>query len=176
MSLVWKTPENIATVLEEVIAQHHTPRLNGARFAVAFSDTKPFIKNRFNWGKVMKFSEINRIWQIQPGFDFCVVICADVWHELLSIEQRPAYLDLQVSRCVAEYEPQMIIEGKKKKPVVDEWGRTQYTNVVKTDDEGRPKWKIEPLGLEVFAQNVHRYGLWMSEFVENVGVVFHENE
>lgn len=165
MAIVWKAPNNIVDLLHSVIEANHLPRLEGARFAVALTDTKPFIKNRFNWGKVMKFNDFNRLWQAQPS-DFSIIMCSDVWHDFLTDKQREAILDLQVSRCEPEYEPEVIIEGKKKKIVKDELGRIKYTNQIKTDDEGRPKWLVNPLDFETFARNTIRYGVWMKGFVQ----------
>ena len=165
MSLVWKAPGNVTEILDTVVQLHHLPRLEAAKFAVAFSDTKPFIRNRFNWGKVVKFTDFNKLWQGHP-YDFSIVLCSEVWHNILSEEQRKAWLDLHLIRCVPEYEPESVIEGNKKKPVKDEWGRVKYTNVVKLDDEGNPKWKVDPLDLDVLTQNVIHYGLWMKNVVQ----------
>jgi hypothetical protein len=90
----------------------------------------------------------------------------DLWHSVLKGNQREAYLDLQLSRCGVEYLPEEIEENGKKKPIKDEWGRVQYTQEVKVDDEGNPKWKVVPLDLEVFADNVRRYGLWCDDLLE----------
>ena len=84
----------------------------------------------------------------------------DLWHSVLKGDEREAYIDLQLSRCSAEYMPEEIEENGKKRKNKDEFGRIQYTNVIKTDDDGNPKWKVLPLDLEVFSQNVRRYGLW----------------
>lgn len=168
--LIWKAPNNVIELLESVVNQHHLPRLEDARFAVAFSDAKPFIRNRFNWGKVMKFNDFNKLWQGHPTYDFSIILCADVWHDILSEQERPALLDLHVTRCTPDYEPEVVIEGNKKMPVKDDWGRVKYTNVRKTDDEGKVKWRINPLDLDTFTQNVVRYGTWMHQLLESDGL------
>ena len=70
-----------------------------------------------------------------------------------------------------------MVEGNKKVPVKDEWGRVKYTNVVKTDDDGKPKWRVDPFDLDVFAKNVLHYGLWMKDFVlEDTSWLEEQNE
>ena len=160
MATSWKSPANVFELVDALKSQHHHPRLEQAQIAVCFMDNKPFSPNgRINWGKVTKFSQFNRIWQAHK-YDFSMVICADLWHSILSKHQREALVDLQLSRMEVEYEPEMNEEGK---PVKDEWGRGQFTNDVKLDDEGSPKWRVLPLDLDVFAKNVRRYGLWCEE-------------
>ena len=165
MGIVWNAPAEIYQVVDSVLSKHHSPRLDAARIAIAFNDSKPFVKNRFNWGKVTKFSSFNKIWQ-KEKFDFCLVVCADVWQDILTPEQKEALIDLHLTRCEVEYIPETITEGKKKQVVKDEWGRIQYTTEVKTDDEGNPKWYVSPLDINVFVQNVGKYGLWCSKFCE----------
>ena len=64
-----------------------------------------------------------------------------------------------------EYIPEIIEENGKKKKVMDEFGRVQYSQVPKTDKEGKVKWKIDSLDLEVFAKNVRKYGLWQEDLL-----------
>jgi len=161
MSLTWKCPDNVFELLSFVKAKHH-PDLEKAAFSIAFNDSKPFIKNRFNWGGVNRFSEFHKIWH-DTKIDFCVTICSDVWHSILDNDQREALLDLHLTRCELEYVPEIVIEGKKKIVVKDEWGRIKYTDEIKLDDNGLPKWMVVPLDLTVFCKNVKRYGLWCAE-------------
>jgi hypothetical protein len=74
-------------------------------------------------------------------------------------------LDLHLARCEVEYIARL---DENNKPVKDEWGRVDYTNEVKLDDEGRPKWKLLPFDLLVCSRNIKRYGLWCPE-IENLG-------
>jgi len=161
----WKAPSEVLDILNVVINTHHSQRLAGASIACCFDDSKPFLRNKLNLGKVTKFSPLARLWQGQQ-FDFCLSIPMDLWHSVLKGSQREAYLDLQLTRCTVEYKPEEIEENGKKKKVKDEWGRVQYTQEPKTDDEGNPKWKVVPLDLEVFAANVRRYGLWCDDLLE----------
>lgn len=166
MAASWEAPQNVFDLVQEVQSKYHSPRLDEAAIAVAFVDSKPFLKNRLNLGKVNKFSEFNKLWQMEK-YDFCITICADLWHSILDTNQkREALVDLQLNRCTVEYVPEVVIENKKKKVVKDEYGRIKYTNEVKLDKDGNIKWRIEPLDLVVFAANVRRYGLWYDELSE----------
>lgn len=160
----WKAPSEVVELLEKVKTLHH-PRLEMARFAVCFNDNKPFIQNKLNLGKISKFSPLSKLWQGQQ-YDFCLSIPMDLWHSILKEDQKEAYLDLCLTRCTVEYKPDEIEENGKKKVIKDEWGRIQYTTEIKTDDDGNPKWKIEPMGIEVYIENISRYGLWMDTFQE----------
>lgn len=160
----WKAPQEIVALVQELKERHH-PHLAAAHVAVCIEDTKPFINNKLNLGKVSKFSPLAKLWQGSPH-DFCLSIPSDLWHSVLKGSQRDAYLDLQLTRCGVEYIPDMVEENGKKKPIKDEWGRVQYTDQVKVDDDGNPKWKVFPLDLEVFTSNVRRYGLWHDGLME----------
>jgi hypothetical protein len=70
-----------------------------------------------------------------------------------------------LTRLDMEYIPEIIEENGKKKKVMDEFGRVQYSQVPKTDKEGKVKWKIDSLDLEVFAKNVRKYGLWQEDLL-----------
>jgi hypothetical protein len=65
-----------------------------------------------------------------------------------------------------EYKPVFVYENGKKKPVKDKWGRTQYSNELKTTEDGEPIWKVIPLDLPVFASNTRRYGIWCDDLSE----------
>lgn len=164
MGLVWKAASDIEQFVYDVAEKHHLPRLDNARFAVAFNDAKPFVKNKFNWGKVSKFSNFNQIWQ-SAKFDFSIVLSSEVW-TILSPEQKEALVDLHLGCCMVEYVPQTVNEGKKEIVVKDDLGRVQYTDELKLDDEGNPKWYVSPLDINVFAQNISRYGLWCRDYCE----------
>lgn len=161
----WKAPTEIVSLVADIQMKHHLPRLANASIVVCIEDSKPFLRNKLNLGKVSKFSSLAKLWQGSPH-DFCISIPSDLWHDVLGGEQREPYLDLQLTRCAVEYVPEMIEENGKKKPVKDEWGRTQYSQERKVDDSGNPKWKVVPLDLEVFTSNVRRYGLWHDGILE----------
>lgn len=170
MATIWKAPANVCEQLQSIKEQNHHPRLQEATIAVAFNDAKPYVGDRINLGKVSKFSSFNKIWMNQQ-YDFSIVLCSDVWHSILNPEQREALLDLHLTCCQVEYVPETVQEGNKKVVVKDEHGRTKYTEEVKLDDEGNPKWKKIPLDLYVFCDNVSRYGLWCQPLTELWGVM-----
>lgn len=166
MPVTWKAPGNVLDLLDKIKIKHHHPRLELANFAVVFNESKPFVKNRFNFGSVSKFSPFNQLFQSPEKKDFSIVLCSDVWHSMLNSHQQEAILDLHLTRCEVEYVPEIVIEGKKKKVVKDEWGRVKYTDEVKYDEEGVPKWVIAPLDLSVFSRNVERFGLWCQDLLD----------
>lgn len=161
----WIASLDILELIRNIKSKNHDPRLASASVTAVFEDSKPFVKNKINLGKVCKFSPFNKLWHNEKH-DFCIVIPSDLWVSVLTAESREAYLDLQLTRCEVEYEPEVAEENGKKSKVKDEWGRVQYTDKMKTDDEGTPKWKIMPLDLEVFTKNVRRYGPWLEELLE----------
>jgi len=165
MPIIWKVPHNVFELLGQVKSTHHSPRLDAARITAAFTDSKPFTNNRFNWGSTKKFSDFNKVWQDQK-YDFCILICSEVWHSILNAEQRESLVDLHMTRIEADLVPESVIENGKKNIVKDEYGRVKYTSEVKVDDEGNPKWKVAPLDLIVFTRNVRRYGLWCEELLD----------
>ena len=164
MALVWKAPDDISYLVTTLAEKNH-PHLSKATIGVAFDDSKPFVKNKFNWGKVSRFSSFNRLWQFEK-IDFSIILCSEVWANILNVEQREAILDLHLCCCMVEYLPETVQEGKKKIVVKDDWGRIQYTTEMKVDDDENPKWYVSPLDIGVFAQNVSRYGLWCADFCE----------
>ena len=165
MPVTWKVPDTVQTIIDDVKDLNHSPRLDEARVTAAFIDSKPFVNNRFNWGSTKKFSDFSKVWQDEK-YDFCIVICSDIWHQILSPDQKHAFIDLHMSRMEAEFLPEVAVENGKKKVVKDEFGRVQYSNELKIDDDGNPKWKVSPLDLLIFTQNVSRYGLWCEELLE----------
>ena len=143
-------------------SKHHSPRLDDASVAICMDESKVFVKNKLNLGKLSKFSPLARLYQ-KDKYDFCLIIPSELWQSVLQGDQREAYLDLQLTRCDMEYVAEIVEEEGKKKKVTDEWGRTVYTNEPKYDAEGNVKWKVDSLDLEVFAENVSRYGLWQDD-------------
>lgn len=161
----WKVPADVGNIVEQVKVSHHS-HLEGATIAVAFDDSKPFKNDRLNWGKTQRFSDLNKLFQTPQMFDFCIVLSSDVWHDVLDANQKEALVDLHLTRCQVEYMPETITENGKKKTIKDEFGRVKYTSEMKFDDNGNPKWKVIPLDVWVFTQNVSRYGLWCHELME----------
>lgn len=165
MPAIWQANLDVVQLVEKVKTQNHHPRLAAASVAICFSDTKPFVGGRFNWGKVNKFSAIAKLYQNQKH-DFLITLCADAWVSILDAPQREALIDLHLERCQVDYEPIFVEVNGKKKPVKDEWGRIQFSETVKTNDDGDPKWKVAPLDLVVFQSNVLRYGCWCEDLMD----------
>lgn len=164
----WTAGLEVINLFNTVKTKHHLPRLELANVALCFMDCKPFIRGRFNWGKVMKFSPIMKLWHPQHGkYDFMIMLVADAWHSILNSYQKEAWADLCLTRCGVEYIPVTAVdEHGKNKVVKDEWGRVEYTNEIKFDDDGVPKWRVNPLDLLVYTENVLRYGPWTEPILE----------
>lgn len=158
---MWIAPSAISDLLYEVREAHPLLRDHNVQIAVILADSKPFVNDRINLGSLKRFPKLSRLFSKQ--YDFCLILCAEVWQSILNDAQKRALLDLHLTRIEPEYEPEVVIENKRKKVVKDDWGRVKYTNVVKTNDDGKPKWKLNPLDLLVFTQNVTRHGLWSED-------------
>jgi len=163
--LVWKADNEVMALANHIKERFHLPRLFEASIAVAFNDAKPFIRNKFNWGKTQKFTNHAKLWH-QHTFDFVITLSADAWLEVLSGIQREALLDLHLARCQVDYEPVVVEENGAKKAAKDQWGRVQYTDIMKLDEEGHPKWKLEPLDIYVLQDNVSRFGCWCEDLAD----------
>jgi len=159
-----KAPSHIMDLFHTVQDQHH-PHLEGSVLAIEFVDSKPYVKDRLNLGKVGKFPAATKLW-LQNKFDFFISMCTDVWFDLLDEDQREAYVDLLLTRCQVEYEPNVVTVNGKDQVIKDEWGRVEYSDTVKADDEGRPVWKVVPLDILTLTQNIKRYGLWYEDLLE----------
>jgi len=165
MPLVVKASPEVRQLLDDVKAKNH-PHLNQALVALEFVESKPFVRDRINLGKVSRFNESTRLLFPQnEKYVFLITLCADVWFGLLKESQREAILDLHLSRFKVAYEPNAVVVNGKKQVVKDEYGRVEYTDVVKTDDEGNPVWKVMPLDITTIAENVKRYSTWYEDLV-----------
>lgn len=172
----WKVSADVNDLVQLVRGKYHQ-HLVDAKIAVAFDDSKPFKNDRLNWGKTLRFSDLNKLWQSPMVFDFCIILSSDVWHDVLDASQKEALIDLHLTRCVVEYVPETVIENGRKKVIKDQFGRVKYTNEMKFDDSGNPKWKVIPLDIWVFTKNVGRYGLWCDELMEfNVAIESSNNK
>ena len=159
-------PPEVFDLVNQVKEKYHLPRLQSASIAVAFSDSKPFKKGRFNFGKASKFSPGFQIWMADT-YDFELTLCDIAFNDILETSvQKQAYIDLLLNCCQVEYVPQMQEGGNKPKPAKDNWGRIIYTDEIKYDEDGNPKWKIETLDLPAFQDNVTRFGCWCEDLLD----------
>ncbi len=159
----WKVPTDVEDLLGKVKENH--PHLADAYICLCFDDSKAFSGTKLNLGKVLKFSSLNKLWQAEK-YDFCIVLCSDVWYSVLLDRQREALLDLQLARCRVEYLPAKVRENGKTRVLKDKWGRIEYTKDIKLSPSGDPIWKVSPLDFQVLTQNVRRYGLWFDELMD----------
>jgi len=168
---VWPADEAVFELVEKVKTKHHSKRLAEANIAVSFVDTNAFVKDRFNWGKTTKFSPAAKVWHAEDKrYDFLITLSTDAWN-ILNSDQKEALVDLHLSCMQIEYEIDVVEENGKKKPVKDKWGRKVYTDVPKLDADGNPKWKVALLDLNVFQDNVSRYGCWCQDLVDLKSVI-----
>jgi hypothetical protein len=167
MATIVKAPPQVFEALNQVKDKYHLPRLEQAQIAICITDAKPFRAGKINLGKVSKFSPLNKIWQ-GTKYDFCITLCADVWYQILNDVQRESLLDLLLTCCDVEYEPLTQETNGKKSVIKDEWGRVQYSEDIKCDDEGQPKWKVQSIDLLVFASNASRYNLWLKDLIDGL--------
>jgi len=166
MAVHTKASPEIRQDMQEIKESHH-PHLAQALIALSFNDGKPYVKDRLNLGKVSKFSQAARLWLPEATkYDFSISLCADTWFGILNNKQRRALLDLRLSQCQVEYLPATVQVNGKTQVIKDEYGRAEYTKDFKTDDEGRPVWKVAPLDLAVFTSNVQRFGVWFEDLSE----------
>jgi hypothetical protein len=166
MAESWKAPQDVQDLCSQVVQKSHS-HLEQASFVVVFTDSKPYTRDRLNFGKVSKFSDFNKLFQ-STKYDYCINICADVWRDIISPQDHMKLMDLLLSCCTPEYEPETVEENGKKKTLKDEWGRVKYTNQIKYTEEGVPKWLVTPLDIVAFVDNAHRYGLWFEEHVGSI--------
>jgi len=161
----WKAPDQVQSMLEGVFDKHHADRLADLKVCVSFDDTKPFVKNKMNLGKLVKVRDLDKMHMAQK-LDYYIVVCSDLWHSVLNDHQREAYIDLHLTRLTPEMQPVTVTVNKKKKVVKDQWGRVEYTTDLKLDANGDPIWRAMPLDLYVFAANAQKYGLWLEAMEE----------
>lgn len=168
--LFWTAGNDVFELVDKVKNSHHLPRLAEANIAICFCDKKAFVRDRFQWGKVNKFSPTAKLWHGKTHFDFLITLSSDAWQSLNDV-QKEALIDLHLSCAQVDYMPEMIEENGKKIPVKDELGRISYTNEIKRDDEGNPKWRVDKLDVYSIQENVRRYGCWLQEYMELKSVI-----
>ena len=162
----FQAKQELFDFVEEVKNKNHE-HLGSARIAVCLNESKAFEKNKFNFGKVTKFSQSAKIWHpANKKFDFLLNFSMQAFEEVLSKAQQEANIDLLLSCCKTEYLPEVVIENNKKKPVLDELGRVVFTKEFKLDKDGNPVYKVSPMDICVYHENVSRYGCWCEDLIE----------
>jgi hypothetical protein len=163
----WLADSNLNLKLEELIQKYHhrlsTP-FGDCKVAVVLTDSKPFIEEKINWGKVKKVDKFNKIW-INKDLNYCIIISSDLLN-ILKEDQKEAILDLHLSRIRPQYQPKKVIENGKKITVKDQFGRIEYTNDLKLNKDGSPKWLLDNVDLQVFGNNIKRFGFWCEDLMD----------
>lgn len=160
---------DVYQILKEQIRIHH-PHLEEAKIVIYVND-----KNKLNGQKVViaESSKASTKLKASIDADFTITIYAMAWGNL-NPEQKKACMDHELYHCGVQYVPVTeessdsggAAPGKKKgkkpkaKVVKDEFGRVQYTNEIKRDENGVPKWKLIPHDLEEFRNVVEHHGFW----------------
>lgn len=124
-------------------------------------------KNKLNGEKVTiaEASKASSKMKASTNADFTITIYMGLWSTLTDT-QKEACLDHELMHCGVHYVP--VTEqigttrrGRAKTRIVkDEFGRTQYTNEIKRDENGVPKWRLITHDLEEFRDIVARHGVW----------------
>lgn len=169
MSSFWSASADLNSKLSQLIEKYHQSRLStpvgDCKITIALTDSNAFVDDKLNWGVIKKFNKFNKVW-MNKDFDFCIVLSSELLN-ILKETQKEAILDLHLSRIRPQYQPKKIVESGKKVIVKDEWGRTEYTDQIKLDKDGNPKWILDPvLDLQVFANNIKRFGFWCEDLVD----------
>lgn len=167
MSSFWLADSNLNSKLENLIEKYHQQRIvtpaGQCKIAIALTDSKAFVNDKINWGKIKKFNRFNKVWMHQD-FDYCIVLSSDLL-SILKDNQKEAIIDLHLSRIHPQYEPNKVTEDGKKVIVKDEYGRIEYSDQIKLDKDGNPKWFVDSMDLQVFANNIKRFGFWCEDLV-----------
>jgi hypothetical protein len=166
---VWELPKDCLEyqIMNEMIEKYHQP-LKEAKIVLYGCD-----KNKVN-GNMVRFADTSKAsvkMKASIDADFTITLYMMPWGDL-TLEQKKACMDHELTHCGVHYEPikEQVGSSKKGKPrfkvVKDEYGRKQYTNEIKRDENGVPKWKLEPHDLEEFQSVVKTWGLWQSSIKE----------
>jgi hypothetical protein len=162
--------QEVIDLFDRIKKTHHEKRLGEAQIAVLFKEDKVFKKGRFNFGKVKKVSPETQVLLDEKNkghYDFVVTIPDESWSFMSDRRQREGLVDLYLTMCSVEFEPVMASDpkkGGKEKPKKDNWGRIEYTDTPKYDEDGNPKWVVLPLDVETLTDNVGRCGTWCDVF------------
>ena len=142
------------TMMRELISQYHQ-HLGEAKILLYATD-----KNKVKDQNVV-FAEVAKApprLKVSTGADFTITLRMMPWGDL-SIDQKKACLDHQLSHCGVQYEPLKERVGNKMKVIKDEYGRKQLSNDIQRDENGVPKWKISTHDVEEFKDIIARHGI-----------------
>lgn len=164
----WLAPMDVQDLADKVKKEFH-PHLELARIAVMFTDKRRVTGDKVILATAKKVSDEDKV---LSRFDFKLVISAEDWGDL-GPRDRKALLDHELSHMDVERVPRTENVGGRRKVVKDSYGRKIYTEEIKFNDDGNPKWKLKPHDFENFAHIVERYGI---ETASRVGGCFPKEE
>lgn len=154
---IWELAEDSLeySLMNEIIARYHQT-LQEAKIILYGCD-----KNRIRDGQVViaKAEKSSQKMKASAGSDFTITMHMMPWGDL-TLDQKKACMDHELTHCGVQFEPIKERVGTKWKVVKDEYGRKQYTNDIKRDENGIPKWKLVSHDLEEFNNIVLKHGVW----------------
>ncbi len=159
---IWTLKENAEEylLLKELIERFHM-YLQESKIVLYASD-----KNKLKANQVVVAESGKAPMKLKAAIDADFTIMFYPYWTNLNAKEKLACLDHQLKRCSVHYEPYKeqvgtSRGGKPKLSVVrDEFGRKQYTNEIKRDEFGKPKWRLLPYEVEEYHEVVLRHGAW----------------
>ncbi len=160
---IWELEQDSSahSILSELICNYHS-HLEEAKIVIYCSD-----KNKVRANKIVIADASKAPAKLKASInaDFTITLYMMPWGDL-NTSQKRACLDHELYHCGVHYEPvkEQVGQSRQGRPrmqvVRDEYGRVQYTNEIKRDVNGEPKWRLIPHDLEEFDEIVERHGRW----------------
>jgi len=144
-----------------LVERYHS-HLSEARITLYANDKN---RNKANKIIIAEASKASAKMKASTNADFTLTVYMTPWSDL-TMSQKKACLDHELCHCGVHYEPVKEAVGSGRggrqrfKVVRDEYGRIQYTNEIKRNENGEPKWRLLPHDLEEFRDIVARHGIW----------------
>lgn len=158
MASIWEAPADIRRAAEQIKLEHH-PHLANASLWVLCSDGKAIRNNQLLVTQSKKCTQTEKL---SSGHDFKLIVMAEAWSALPDAARKVA-LDEALCRCGVKYVPQTVEVNGRKEVVKDEIGRVIYTDQIEYDNEGRPRWKINPPDAGLYYALLERHGAYSDE-------------
>lgn len=159
---IWEAPEEIRQLVGEIKEAYH-PHLILAKIWVLINDASPIVENQL---VPMVTSRCTKTEKLKSGNDFKIIVVAEAWG-LLTTQQKRVAIDEALCHCGVQYVPLTQKINKKDEVIKDEIGRIIYTDVIATDGEGLPKWKMNRPDASIYFGLIQRHEVY-SEALENV--------
>lgn len=160
---IWELEDNspVYSTISELVHNYHS-HLEEAKFIVYCSDKN---NNKANKVVIAEASKAPARLKASTNADFTITLYMMPWGDL-NMDQKRACLDHELYHCSVHYEPVkeqigQSRQGRARMQIVrDEYGRIQYTDEIKRNESGEPKWRLISHDLEEFDEIVERYGRW----------------